>query len=571
MSGSKAQPSSSSPSASGSDAAGPGSGGSDLVQSASRPGRSARSLLSDTKTEISTDQLVAALTPGTLIDDKYEITSVIGIGGMGVVVAARHLDLGTDVALKFLSFVPGADGGTDLRARFRREARISAKLRNEHITRVLDVGWWRETSFIVMERLEGVDLRHKLKSAGGVFQVDVALNYALQVCEGIAEAHAANIVHRDLKPANLFLARRPDGGDLIKIMDFGISKWSGGEEIGEITKEGTLLGSPKYMSPEQIFGAHNIDPRADLWSIGAIFYEMASGRVPYSEPTLTLLCAALISGPPKPLSEVRPGFPPRLSEAIARCFVRDINKRYQSVAELAGALLDSVDAPGQTLRDRLAAVLSSPGSISETGSLRAPLVPLSGPTSTSAVSLPTASSITPLPGKALGDAAPTLVAGPQSANAPEASVAGTAPVAAVPKKGSKVALIAAAAAIVLVGGGALAIRSMGSSSGSPVSAAPQAMESTVALAQDARSTPTDPAAKPSEAVAPSVSLAPASSSANTVSSAAASAATDPSTPTATVPRKQPVATTVATAAPTTTPTTKPPKDPKGDDDIPTMR
>jgi serine/threonine protein kinase len=170
-------------------------------------------------------ELLGHLAPGTVIDGKYTIASIIGRGGMGVVVAARHHALGRDVALKFLCCADEGASTEDLRSRFRREAQINARLRNEHITRILDVGSWQDSSYMVLELLEGMDLRCRLKQSGGTLPQDVAIGYAMQICEGMAEAHAHGIVHRDLKPANLFLTHNADGSDLIKIMDFGISKW----------------------------------------------------------------------------------------------------------------------------------------------------------------------------------------------------------------------------------------------------------------------------------------------------------------------------------------------------------
>jgi len=300
--------------------------------------------------------LVARLPPGTIIDDKYAIQSAIGRGGMGVVMSAHHQHLNRDVALKFLC-MPGG-GQEDLRTRFRREAQVNAKLRNEHITRVLDVGSWEGISFMVMERLEGADLRRTMRKEGGALPLDQALNYTLQLCEGIAEAHAHGIVHRDLKPSNLFITQNPDGSALLKIMDFGISKWKD-DEVGEITKDGTVLGSPKYMAPEQLFGGAPVDARADVWSIAAICYEMIGGRTPYTESTLARFCAEIMTGPPPPLASVaRQPVPQALSDVLGRCFERDAAKRPQSVAELAGELLDAMDSSGASLREKLQAIIA---------------------------------------------------------------------------------------------------------------------------------------------------------------------------------------------------------------------
>jgi serine/threonine-protein kinase len=278
---------------------------------------------------------------------------------MGVVVCARHVELGRDVALKFLCQNEVTDLGEDVRARFRREAKINARLKNEHITRVLDVGTWENSSYIVMERLEGMDLRKRIRSAGGPLPMSVAIDYTLQLCEGLAEAHALGIVHRDLKPGNLFVTRNPDGSELLKIMDFGISKWKGGS-IDELTRAGTVLGSPRYMSPEQIFGTGDIDVRADLWSVGAILYEMLADRTPYLESNLTRFCHEVMSGSPPRLDVVAPGVPRPVADVVARCLEREPGRRIASVAELAGALLDAVGRPGTAARAKLQSILEAP-------------------------------------------------------------------------------------------------------------------------------------------------------------------------------------------------------------------
>ncbi|MET0593874.1 MAG: serine/threonine-protein kinase, partial [Polyangiaceae bacterium] len=175
--------------------------------------------------------LLTHLTPGTVISGKYRIDSILGRGAMGVVVAATHLELREAIALKFL--YAKTDGSEDFKSRFRREAQVSAKLRNEHITRVLDVGTWREGAmYMVMEYLAGNDLRKMIRGQGP-FPIGAAVEYIVQVCEGVAEAHAHGIIHRDLKPSNLLVTKRADGSDLVKILDFGISKWTAmGEDEG---------------------------------------------------------------------------------------------------------------------------------------------------------------------------------------------------------------------------------------------------------------------------------------------------------------------------------------------------
>ncbi len=295
---------------------------------------------------------------GTVVDGKYRIDAILGRGAMGVVVSATHLDLRETVALKFLNLRVGAKGD-DFHLRFRREAQLCAKLRSEHVARVIDVGVWQErTPYMVMEHLAGHDLSQIIK-ARGPLPLDVALDYIVQVCVGLAEAHGIGVVHRDLKPSNLFITQRSDGSDLVKILDFGISKWSVEDDIGELTQSGVVLGSPKYMAVEQLFGSANVDSRADVWSIGAIFYAMLSGKSPYDFPTITRLCAELATNnPPTSLRVTRPEVPPALDAALMRCFERDRERRVQNVGDLAGDLLDAVDAPfAASVRDKIAASL----------------------------------------------------------------------------------------------------------------------------------------------------------------------------------------------------------------------
>ena len=292
-----------------------------------------------------TNVTLTKLGVGTIIDEKYRVDEILGRGAMGVVVAATHLALRERVALKFLN-VRVNSRGEDFHSRFRREAQLSAKLRNEHIARVIDVGMWQgKVPFMVMEHLVGMDLSNVIK-ARGPLPIDVALDYIVQVCEGLAEAHGMGVVHRDLKPSNLFVTQRPDGSDLIKILDFGISKWSVEDEVGELTQSGVVLGSPKYMAVEQLFGSAGVDARADIWSIGAIFYTMLCGKSPYDFPTITRLCAELATNnPPPSVLTFRPEVYPALDAALMRCFLRDRDQRVQTVADLAGDLLDAVEAP----------------------------------------------------------------------------------------------------------------------------------------------------------------------------------------------------------------------------------
>jgi len=317
--------------------------------------------------------LLQQLTPGTVISGKYRVDSILGRGAMGVVVAATHLELREAIALKFL--YAKTDGSEDFKSRFRREAQVSAKLRNEHITRVLDVGTWREGAmYMVMEYLSGNDLRKMIRTQGP-FPIGAAVEYITQVCEGVAEAHAHGIIHRDLKPSNLLVTKRADGSDLVKILDFGISKWSAmGEEEGELTQTGVVLGSPKYMSPEQLFGAGSVDSRTDIWSIGAILYELIGGRPPYDQPSLARICADLAGNKPPPrLRDIRTEVTPELEAVVLHCLERSIDLRIQNVADLAGDLLAAVGSPyAEQVRSRIRSTLDPSGTSAAHSSLRQP-------------------------------------------------------------------------------------------------------------------------------------------------------------------------------------------------------
>src|SRR5215472_7410925 len=205
---------------------------------------------------------------GSLVAGKYLLERVVGAGGMGIVVAAKHLQLDRKVAIKFL--LPHAASNTEAAGRFKREARAMAKLHNDHVVRVLDVGMLEDGApYMVMEYLTGTDVSQWVKERGQL-PVELAVGYALEACEAMAEAHAMGIVHRDLKPSNIFLARKADGTQIVKLLDFGIAKVpaDASEAQQELTTTTALLGSPVYMSPEQLQCSRDADARADIWSLG---------------------------------------------------------------------------------------------------------------------------------------------------------------------------------------------------------------------------------------------------------------------------------------------------------------
>ncbi|HVJ93552.1 MAG TPA: serine/threonine-protein kinase [Labilithrix sp.] len=286
---------------------------------------------------------------GDVIAGKFQIERVLGEGGMGYVVAARHLQLGKTVALKFIR----EDVLTnDYRSRFLREARNTVRLKSKHVSRVLDVGSLENGApYMVMEYLEGTDLSELLKRRGP-FPVAEACDYIIQACEAIAEAHGHGIVHRDLKPANLFLSRGPGGEPVIKVLDFGVSKvldlgfddndqtvagGRRGHTDSVVTRATDLLGSPGYMAPEQVVSARDADARSDVWSLGIIIYRLIGGKPPFTGNSLGELIQNIIHGPMPNLRDLRPDLPAGLEHVVLRCLERDRTRR-PDVVELARLL-----------------------------------------------------------------------------------------------------------------------------------------------------------------------------------------------------------------------------------------
>jgi serine/threonine-protein kinase len=269
---------------------------------------------------------------------KYQIERLIGLGGMGVVMSAIHVQLDERVAMKFL--LPAALQNAGAVDRFLREARALVSLKNEHVVRVLDVDKLPSGSpYIVMEHLVGADLGEILALCGPL-PVSEAIDYVLQACAGVAEAHARGIVHRDLKPANLFVTERPDGTPLVKVLDFGISKALQAEAAprADLTSTRAVMGSPLYMSPEQVRGSKNVDTRADIWALGVVLYELVSGQPPFDAPSVLAVCARICADPPVPLRAHRADAPEGLEKVVLRCLEKDPALRCSNVAELARAL-----------------------------------------------------------------------------------------------------------------------------------------------------------------------------------------------------------------------------------------
>lgn len=284
----------------------------------------------------------AAPAVGELIAKKYRVERLVGRGGMGVVLAARHLQLGQTVAIKLLTLPPDEDRRDEAIARFLHEAQAAARLQNDHVVRIYDVGQLEDgLPFMVMELLSGQDLGTMLDERGPLPEPE-AVDYVLQACAGIAEAHQLGVVHRDLKPSNLFVTRRSDGLPLLKVLDFGISKQltdpGSGQAVATFTNTRTLMGSPNYMSPEQIRDARRVDARADIWAMGIILQELITDAPVFHGESFPGVCAAIVADPPMPVRTMRPDVSKELEAIIERCLQKDAQKRYQTIGELSAAL-----------------------------------------------------------------------------------------------------------------------------------------------------------------------------------------------------------------------------------------
>lgn len=302
--------------------------------------------------------------PGQIYLGKFRIEKIIGEGAMGMVAEATHLALEERVALKFLR--RSALARPDIVARFAREARAAAKIKSDHVARVYDVGEDGQQPYIVMEHLEGKDLEALIIESGPP-PISDSVEWVIQACEGLASAHAHGIIHRDIKPANLFMVER-SGMRQIKLLDFGISKagLSGADgstsgtnflevDVGAATTT-QIMGSPHYMSPEQIRSTKDVDARADVWSIGVVLYELLTGKTPFDGSEITGIIARVLHEPHRPLSSHRADLPPGLEAVVDRCLSKELTTRFQTPADLAVALLPFAPKRARGVVDRATAV-----------------------------------------------------------------------------------------------------------------------------------------------------------------------------------------------------------------------
>jgi serine/threonine protein kinase len=285
------------------------------------------------------EPLVVPFSQGDVIADKYEVVGLLGAGGVAYVLSALHLELHEMVALKLLR--PESLAMPDVVARFASEARAVAKLKSEHVAHVFDVGALPDGApYIVMEHLEGRDLADVLAEKRRL-PVKVAVDYVLQACEALACAHVLGIVHRDIKPENLYLSQA-GSVETIKVLDFGISKTALAihPEANSRTTAKTMLpmGTPGYMSPEQVRACSSVDARTDIWALGCVLSELITGTSAFEAPTQVQLGAVILEADPVPLRQKIPDAPAELEAIVMRCLAKSPDDRFQDVAELALAL-----------------------------------------------------------------------------------------------------------------------------------------------------------------------------------------------------------------------------------------
>jgi serine/threonine-protein kinase len=288
-----------------------------------------------------------------VIGGRYRVIRLLGEGGMGAVYEAEHTSTNRRVAVKVVS--DASAKRPNVIQRFLQEAKIVGAVETQHIVQVFDAGKDEETGspYIAMELLAGEDVSQLLRRVGPL-SPDLALRIAAQTCLGLGKAHAAGVIHRDIKPANLFLTRREGGDILVKILDFGIAKSTTQTDAARITATGNVLGSPSYMSPEQIKSSKSIDARTDLWSLGAVMYEMLTGLVPYHQvETVHQLIMVICTQPPPPLQDLAPWVPAEVTGAVEAAMRHDLDRRFPSAIAMHDFLSRLLPAGSSTIHESM--------------------------------------------------------------------------------------------------------------------------------------------------------------------------------------------------------------------------
>jgi serine/threonine-protein kinase len=503
---------------------------------------------------------------GDVIAGKYRIDRVLGAGGMGVVVAATHLQLGDRVALKFL--LPAGVAHAESLDRFMREARAAARIKSEHVARVFDVGKLDDGApYYVMELLEGSDLSQALTERGPL-PIQEAVDYVLQACEATAHAHALGIIHRDLKPANLFVVRS-GGRDTVKVLDFGISKVTNAGGPGSMTSTSAMLGSPLYMSPEQMTSSKDVDPRSDLWSLGVILFELLTGQVPFSGETLPQVVLSVMQQTAPSPSSIRPEIPPELDAVVKKALSKTRDERYADVAHFAVALAPFASAKGAAFIERIAGVLQATTSVSKSEVESASALGASTGNRTGDRTPPT----WPVAGAATGNAASAATV--NATNADWSQTARESRTHARRARGAWIAVSVAIVAIAGLGGTAAYLKSSAreptheNKADPATESKPKHAETAAAPATDddptTTPTPTTPttngkhfAGTEPRATAPSASTAVSTATSTAAPASAMPSIAPPTHPTVTTaPKASGAPTAAATAAPTATPTVAP--------------
>jgi serine/threonine-protein kinase len=293
---------------------------------------------------------------GEILAGKYRVERVLGAGAMGVVLRVTRLGADGILALKFLR--PSVARDAVAAKRFLREAAAAGRIQSRHVVKILEVGELASGApYLVMEYLDGATLASHLEG-GKRLSLEQACNFAGQLAEGVAAAHAMGVLHRDLKPANLFICHGDDGHDLLKIVDFGVSKLlddEGGD--GHLTRTQTSLGSPLFMSPEQMRSARTVDFRADQWSVGAVLYRMATGHLPFDGTSLPRLCLQVLQAEFMPVTTRCPDLPAEFGAVVERCLRLSPGDRFADMAELAEALVPFAGTGGRERADRCREIL----------------------------------------------------------------------------------------------------------------------------------------------------------------------------------------------------------------------